>query len=143
MNFKKSSLYAYNLASQTVTAGGPILFTNSNVTGCSIKQATTSNSEIINPGLYDVSVSASVATTGTAGNISIQLFQNGVAVPGAISTANSTAATDVEAVSFSVPIVINPNCCAVSNNLPTDLSVVVTGVSATVTNPIISIIKEA
>ena len=143
MNFKKSSLYSYNLASQTVQAGGSILFTNSSTTGCSIKQATTSNSQILNPGLYNVSVSATVASTETAGNISIQLYKDGVPVQGAISSADSTAATDLEAVSFSIPVVVNPNCCAVTNNLPTNLSVVVTGVAATVTNPIISIIKEA
>ena len=143
MDFRKSSLYAYNTASQTVPVNGTIAFTNSTVTGCSLRQATTTNSEIRHSGLYSVSVSATVASTETSGNITIQLLQNDVAVPGAASTTTSTAATDVESVSFSVPLAINPNCCAVTNNVPANLSVIVTGNAATVTNPIISIIKEA
>ena len=142
-NYQKSSLFAYNTASQTVATNGTILFNNFKQTGCSIKLETNNTAKISKPGLYSVNVSVSAAQSDTTGSATIQLFNNGVAVPGAISSADTSSATDVEVLTFSTVVQVNPNCAAVTNNCPVNLTVVNTGVATTITNPIITIVKEA
>ena len=50
-------------------------------------------------GYYDVVMSASIAVTGT-GAVTVQLMDNGVAIPGAVGTATPSAAGAVVNISF-------------------------------------------
>ena len=68
------------------------------------------------------------STSGTAGNMTIQLFNNGVAVPGAIATSYSGAVDQDENLSFSTIIRVLPSCRIVDNSVT--LTVQNTGVEA-------------
>ena len=139
--YQKSTLYAYTQASQSVEVNLPVAFNNSQKTGCSIELETPNIIELCNPGLYLVEFNGSAATSGTAGDITVQLQRNGVNVPGALATNTSSATTDIESLSFSTIIDVLPSCCAVNNQ--TNLAVINSGVAATFANVTINIVKLA
>lgn len=142
MNFRKSALQVFANTAQTVAQNGIISFPNVAVkTGCSIKNLTNTTIELAPGGLYEVSVTITGAQSATAGDLIVQLFRNGVAVPQALAIANSAEATDVETMTFSALILVNPSCCAVDNT--TTLTVVNTGVAAIYSNTAISVVKLA
>lgn len=142
MNYQKSSVSAWNTTSQPLTANATAVLTNSKTTGCSIRFTSGSSSFLLlKPGLYYIDVTASGAQNGTVGNITLQLFSNGMPVPGASSTANSTTATDVEGLSFSKLIEVRPTCPV--NSDPVSLTIVNTGVSATYSNINVNLFKLA
>lgn len=100
--------------------------------GCSATTSGASTISLNKAGIYMVSVNASGAVNGTADNISLQLFVDGVANPAAISTTNSTATTDTESVDFVTLVQVKetdrPCCCATA---PTTLTVRNVGAAAT------------
>lgn len=134
---------SYNNSTQTVLTDGVLTFTVDRVkTGCTVTHAAGSTTFSLNrPGYYFVSFNADGGTTATAGNVVLSLQNNGVAVPGAIATAYSAAAENVSNLKFSAIIQVRPACCVVSN--ATNLTVVNTGVGATLTNANIVITKLA
>lgn len=77
------------------------------------------------------------------GDVTVQLNGNGSAIPGAISTVNSTAATDIGNLSFTAIVRVLPNCCAIQSNSPLTLTVENTGVEATYSNAAITITRLA
>lgn len=80
MDYRKSSLKAYNTTEQTLPANGLFTFPESNLTGCSIKFADGGSQVLLTkPGLYFV-----FFETNAAG--SVALLRNGVIVPGTEST---------------------------------------------------------
>lgn len=139
--YQKSVLNAYTNTSQTLVANQAIAFNNINVlNGCSIDfTAGTTSVELQKPGVYLVTVDSSVAESGTAGVITMQLQNNGVNVNGAVSNIDSTAAGDINGMSFSTVIKVLPSCCAVNNTVT--LTVLNTGVGAVYSNANITIIK--
>ena len=141
--FQKSSLYAFNTTAQTIPTNGLVAFANPATTGCSVDLATANNVRLKCSGLYKVDFSASVTTSGTAGNVTFQLYRNGTPVAGAIASANSATTTDLKSISFPVLIRVNPNCCGNPDNIPVNLTVVNIGTGAIVTNAIITVVKEA
>lgn len=100
--------------------------------GCSAVISGASTIALNKAGIYMVSVNASGATSATAGDISLQLYVDGVAVPAAVATTNSTATTDTEALSFvdlvQVKETNKPCCCATS---PTAVTIMNVGEGAT------------
>ena len=140
--YQKSSVNAYTQAGQTVVTGSPVTFVNGTRTGCSINfTAGTTSIRLAKPGLYQVQFSAYGAESGTAGNITVQMYRNGVAVPGAVSSANSTTVTDVKAIGFSSVVRVLPSCAAIDNDVT--LTFVNTGVGATFGNVQATVIKMA
>lgn len=81
---------------------------------------------ITGAGYYDVDASVTV-TPAAAGTITITLYKDGVAVPGA--TASETAAAN-GTVDLSIPALVRQVCCAAGSAL----TLVLTGVAATVDN---------
>lgn len=142
MNYQKSTLSAFSQINQTVSANTPLTFANSEKTGCSIQFTSGGTSiSLIKPGLYYVEFSASGTTSSSSGNIALQLFKNGNPISGALAFANSTSTTDAENLSFGKIIQVNP-CCP-SNNSPTVLTVVNTGVGAIYSTASINVFKLA
>lgn len=138
----KSTLNAYTNASLAVATNAAIPFSNAQGTGCSIRFTPGSTQvTIATPGLYEIIFNGTGFTSGVAGNIIVQLRNNDVAVPGATTSAASTAAADVESLSFSTILEVCPSCCAVNNRA--HLTVVNTGVATTYTNVHLSVIKLA
>lgn len=81
---------------------------------------------ITGAGYYDVDASVTVTPTA-AGTVTITLYKDGVAVPGA--TASETAAAN-GTVDLNIPALVRQVCCAAGSAL----TLVLTGVAATVDN---------
>ena len=93
--------------------------------GCDV--ALNGNSvNITGAGYYDVDASVTVTPTA-AGTVTVTLYKNGVAVPGA--TASETAAAN-GTVDLSSPALVRQSCCADGSAL----TLVLTGAAATVNN---------
>ena len=137
-------LYTYSITAQTVAAGANLNFNINGVrTGCTVSHsAGTPSIQLNRPGYYMVHFNASAAATAT-GDVTAQLNGNGSAIPGAISTVNSTAATDIGNLSFTAIVRVLPNCCAIQSNSPLTLTVENIGVEATYSNAAITITRLA
>lgn len=69
-------------------------------------------------GYYDMDASVTL-TPVTAGNYTITLFKDGVAVPGATQTVTAAAASSV---TFNIPALVRLQCCSSSSTLTLVLS---------------------
>ncbi len=120
--------YSQNI---TVPTASSIPFNNNFEKGCSVVQNGAGSFQFNKKGLYLVSFDASAFASATAGNITVQLFKDGVADPGGLTQANSTAATDIEALSFTAHVQVPcDNTCA-CNVAPVTVQIRNTGVAAT------------
>ena len=95
------------------------------------------------PGYYMVHFNADAVETGAAGNVKIQMQNNGANVSGAEATAYSGTETDIVNLGFSAIVRVQPNCCAVSSNVPASLTFVNSGVAAVVSNAAVVVTKIA
>lgn len=122
----KSALYAAMQTPSAVAVGGVIpLGSLIRRYGCDVSL----NGNAVNitgAGYYDVDASVTV-TPAAAGTVTITLYKDGVAVPGA--TASETAAAN-GTVDLSIPALVRQVCCAAGSAL----TLVLTGVAATVDN---------
>lgn len=130
----KSVLYAANTAAQAVADGGTIGIGNViRRYGCGIDL--NGNGIIADEaGYYDVAISVTAEPT-VAGTITATLYNNGVAVPGA--TASATAAAAGDPVNLAIDSIIRVFC----NGNFANLTIVLTGGAASVTNAAITVIK--
>lgn len=88
-------------------------------------------------GYYDVDASV-VATPVTAGNYTVTLYEDGVAVPGATQTVTAAAAATI---TFNIPALIRLQCCSSSSTLTLVLSTTAT-LPATVTINNVGVVVE-
>lgn len=126
---------SYSVITQTPITGGVLTFaTDSIKTGCGVCHAEgTSTFTLSKPGYYYITFNGSAATTGgAAGDITVQLYNGDIMVPGAISTGTSADTTTMVPLKFSTIIKVNPSCCAVCNKAV--LTVRNTGVGASFDN---------
>ncbi len=140
--YKKSSLDAVTIGAQVITAvdGGVLEFNQNNIlTGTSIFHLGGASIRLRKAGLYLVSVDADILATA-AGPVTLQLFNNGVAVPGAQATITAAAA-DTEHVSFTALVDVPLSCCSYSAT--TGNLTVAIDVPATVSNAHIVVAKLA
>lgn len=130
---------SYNTTTQAVLTDGVINFTTDRIlTGCTATR-NGATFQLNKPGYYYVTFNAVAAATDTVGELTIELYNNGIAVPGA--KASKTIATTVanDTYAFSTIIKVPPSCCAVDNT--GKLTVINTGVGATYSNANINITK--
>lgn len=132
----KSAIYVANNTAQNVAVNG--LINPGTVIrrfGCNLMLSGSS----INTngcGYYDVNASFVIAPTA-AGNVTVSMFKDGVAVPGA--TASGTAAAANDAVNLSISALVREYCpCGDSSS---NLTFVLTGTAASVTNTAITVEK--
>ena len=112
---------AYSTATATFTQNQPITFENIRYKDCRVNETNSSTITITAPGRYYIFVGAT-GLSGAAGTaFSIQMFQNGVAIPAA--TAETSLATDTT-MGLSTIINVLPSCCAINNT--TNIQVIVT-----------------
>ena len=130
----KSAIYVVNSGAQSVPVDGTIgLGGVVRRFGCAI--ALSGNSVTIDEaGYYDINVSITAEPT-VAGTITVTLFNNGVAVPGA--TASATAAAAGDPVNLSFQSVLRVFCGANTGSL----TLVLTGGAANITNSAIVVNK--
>ena len=143
---QKSALTAYTDISTTLTTGENLVFNNNYISdGVSITHtAGTSTINLVKSGLYLVTLNATGVESGTAGNITVQLYRNGVAVPGAISTVNSNAATEIRNVNITVLIKATDVCPCSGNGISAiPLVFTNTGVGTTYSSMLVNVVKLA
>ena len=123
-------MYVYTVSEQTSEVAAPIEFTSIGLSkDRNATQATETTLIIGCPGIYEITFNGTATADGT-----VQLYVNGEEINGAISTGTT--------LSFTALIQVNPNCCAVTNNLPARIQVINDGAAAlTLTNVALTIIK--
>ena len=130
---------SYNITSQAVATDGLLTFTTDRIlTGCTATRDG-QTFQLNKPGYYYVTFNAVAAATTTVGELTVELYNNGVAVPGAEASYTTTTAGENATYAFSTIIRVPPSCCVVNN--AAKLTVVNTGVEATYTNVNINITK--
>ena len=130
---------SYNITSQDVATNGLITFTTDRIlTGCTVTR-NGSTFQLNKPGYYYVTLNADAAATEALGVLSIELYSNGVAVPGVKASSTTTVAGNIDNYAFAAIIRVPPSCCVIDNI--TRLTVMNTGVPATVSNVNINITK--
>lgn len=138
-------LYAYSIDAQTVPTNGNVLFNTIDFdTNCSITGSANSTGISLNKaGFYKVAFSADVVATdaNTTGLVQTELNTNGTLYAGALSSTNSGATTDIENLSFTVGVHVKPNCCQVTNNVPTVITFENTGIPAIYSNVNVTVEK--
>ena len=107
---------AYNTTSTTYTTNQPINFSTIRYEDCRV-QLRNNNTIVINtPGRYYVSFHGVGASDTANGQFTVQLYNNGVAVPGITTTISTNAATEPETLAASTIVNVLPSCAAVCNN---------------------------
>jgi hypothetical protein len=130
---------SYNTTTQAVATGDLLTFTTDRIlTGCTATR-NGQTFQLNKPGYYYVTFNAIAAATTTVGELTVELQNNGVVVPGAVSTYTTTTAGDNASYAFSTIIRVPPSCCVVDNTAR--LTLVNSGVDATYTNVNINITK--
>ena len=130
---------SYNTTTQAVATGDLLTFTTDRIlTGCTATR-NGQTFQLNKPGYYYVTFNAIAAATTTVGELTVELQNNGVVVPGAVSTYTTTTAGDNATYAFSTIIRVPPSCCVVDNTAR--LTLVNSGVDATYTNANINITK--
>lgn len=138
--FQKSALDAVTLNDQILTADGLLEFDSNNVwTGRSIFHNAGANVRLLKAGLYLVTVGADVLADA-AGEVTLQLLNNNIEVPGAQATYTATA-TATEHLSFEALIHVPLSCCSYSTTTA-NLTVTISA-DATVSNAHIVVAKLA
>ena len=129
----KSAIYTANSSNTAVAVGGVIpLGTVNRRFGCN---ANLSGNGIVltGTGYYEVD-SSFTATANAAGNVTITMLRDGVAVPGATAIATATAAGTVN---LTLPSVIRLQCC----NSSSTLTFVLSGTAVTLNNAAVIVKK--
>ena len=131
---------AYNSTTQTVDVGAEYVFdTNRIVTGCTVGHVPgTTTFTLTKPGYYYVSFNTTFTTEAT-GNVTVELRNGGVAVPGATGTETITTVGNIESIAFATIIKVLPSCCAIDNTAT--LTFVVDGVAIDATTAAVNITK--
>lgn len=148
--FLKSLLTIYNDENQTLANGVPATFTKIYVDdGVSISTPLTNNTSsttiyLNKKGRYLVQFNAVAVENGTAGEVAMQVYRNGVAVPSAYSASYSTSTTDSRAISSQTIIEVNNVCPCCGNGVDKiPLTFVNVGVDAIYSYVSVTIIKLA
>lgn len=136
---QKSALNTISSATQTLAANGYIEFANNNVlTGVAITHLPGSTSISLTRGLYMVMANADVTPTA-AGDIAVQLANNGVAVSGAKGSVTGASDTMYN-IGFTAIVKVLPSCCAINNNASLQVQLTAAG---SVSNASVSVVKLA
>ena len=107
---------AYNTTSTTYTTNQPINFPTIRYEDCRM-QLRNNNTIVINtPGRYYISFHGVGASDTANGQFTVQLYDNGVAVPGIITTISTVTATEPETLAASTIVNVLPSCAAICNN---------------------------
>lgn len=93
-------------------------------------------------GIYHVTATA-IVSAPVAGVVTLSLFSNGVAIPGAITSENiTTADTELRTMVIDTYVLIDDNCVlGTSSTSIQNLTLVNTGVASTITNVVVNVDK--
>lgn len=130
---------SYTITNQSVAVDDTLNFNVTRIlTGCTVKHVDGSASfTLTKPGYYYVTFNADILGTA-AGNVTAELINGSVAVPGATAT-TTIAIGETESIAFATIVRVLPSCAAIDNT--TTLTILNTGVEVTYTNANINITK--
>ena len=107
---------AYNTTSTTYITNQPINFSTIRYEDCRV-QLRNNNTIVINtPGRYYVSFHGVGASNTANGQFTVQLYNNGVAVPGIVTTISTVTAAEPETLAAATIVNVLPSCAAICNN---------------------------
>lgn len=131
---------SYTNTSVAVSSSAAIPFVNNRyVVGCGTSHVAGSPTITLRkPGYYLVSFSG-VLSAASTGTVSAQLYNNGVAVPGASSSVTVATAGNLSNVSFSSVVKVMESCACIDNTA--NLTIVNTGLASTYTDAEISVVR--
>lgn len=128
-----SILYAVNSTTQPTVATGTVVNFGVPVRRYgSLIQLSGGNVEISGMGYYNIDVSVDILGTA-AGTLLIQVYKDGVLVPGAIATRTTGDGSNY---TVTIPTVVRQKCCC-----STTITVVASGVASSITNAAIRVEK--
>lgn len=137
--YGKAVIEAYNTSEQALATGTNILFTNFDEYGHSIVPSGSIGVKIHKAGKYLVIFTGVAVESGTAGDITAQLYQNGTPVAEAVGTEYSPDVTRLVNLTFNKVIEVKKSCGCIDNT--TILSVENVGVGATYSNAKLTVIE--
>ena len=132
----KSAIYVANPNNQDVAVDGLInLGSVYRRFGCNISLVTANSIRLDGTGYYDIDANFTI-TPSAIGNVTVTLYKNGTAIPGATSTEAVTVAN--------VPVNLSINClirefCSCAGDI-SDITFVLTGEESTIQN--VAIVAE-
>ena len=129
----KAAFYAANTSAQTVVAAGSVINFGDIVRryGCNCYM---SGGNAVVEGIGYYAVDANVSFTGAAAStVLVQLYEDGVAIPGANATV-SIAANGIGSVA--IPTMVRQRCCVEST-----ITAQISGLAGTVTNASVRVVK--
>lgn len=138
-----------NVTPQTVIEGGTVDLgrvyrRNCRKNRCGVKIFDATNEDVtLNwDGIYQVFVTV-VASGTEAGDLTIQLLSNDIAVPSALSTQTiTTPDTELRTFNFTQQILVDSSCVlGCSSTVPVGLSLQVLGIGATINSVVVDIVK--
>ena len=131
---------SYNSTTETVAVGAAYDFdTNRIVPGCTVGHVPgTSVFTLTKPGYYYVTFNTTFTTTA-AGDVSVELQNGGVAVPGATGSVTITTVGDTASIAFTSIIKVLPSCSVIDNTA--SLTFVVGGTEVTASTASVNITK--
>ncbi len=131
-----SVLYVVNNTAQNVVENGTVALGNIVHRNCQSQANLQGNAiNIIGTGYFTIDVTATF--TGSVGTATLQLYQNGVAIPGAVASQTiTTADTETRSISFTVEILKRCGC----NYMP--ITLVNTGTELSITNVAIRVKRD-
>lgn len=131
----KGTLLAYNNANQVVTTNSTLSTPITTVEGCGVKFNNAAT--ISRAGTYLINISANALATA-AGDIVLQLVNNGTNVPGAVAVVTGET-TATENLSITYLITVKKSCNCIDNKAV--LTLLNAGVGATYSNVVMTIAR--
>ena len=139
-----------NVGTQTVLAGGIVdigsvyrKYCKKNACGVAAFSRTANDISLQHSGIYHLTATL-VGSGDVAGDVTVQLYVNGTAVPGAFTTQTiTTADTELRTFVIDYYILVDKDCVLGNEStLAQTISLVNTGVDATFTSVILNVSKE-
>lgn len=139
------ALTTFSNTTQTVNTGSAVVFTtNYNSNSCTVRHSAGSSAiSLHRAGWYLVDFTATASTVATAGGTAtFHLYGNDTQIEGFEASQSATADTVIMNLSQSQFMVrVSPNCCAVTNNIPLNLTIQNDGTPVTITNANVTVTK--
>lgn len=139
-----------NTTTQSVVTNGTLnlgsvyrRFCRKNQCGIPVFSNTNTTVTLQQSGIYHITANITF-TAPTAGLVVFQLFENGIAIPGAIASETiTTATTETKTTSIDYLVIVDKGCVLGTPSVITKtLSLVDAGVGATISNVVFNIVKE-
>lgn len=145
-SYEKSMLSAYTNSSTALAVDDLLPYKTINIKrGISISLTPGSTTiNLVRAGRYSVTIDATVSTPDAAGVVTIELYRNNIAVPGATASETTTTTTDIHSLHFTTLIEVDDVCRYAGTGVSViPLTIKNTGVAATYTNINITIVRLA